>query len=185
MESQRQRQLLASLASSGQQAPIIVVAIPDQPDRYLVIDGYKRIAALQQLGRDTVEAVGLADERSPGSGAGPFAALFGTRECPGTGLVARGAGATVRLRPGGTGPTVRSQSELGVPSLGLGRATSRQRAATSARGRDPGAGGDEVFGTGGAWQCGRHPLEFGRISAHASVGPMGDGRDQRAVGAAR
>ena len=28
-----------------------------QPDRYLVIDGYKRIAALQQLGRDIVEAV--------------------------------------------------------------------------------------------------------------------------------
>src|SRR4051794_41768205 len=28
-----------------------------QPDRYLVIDGYQRIAALQQLGRDTVEAV--------------------------------------------------------------------------------------------------------------------------------
>jgi len=54
---QRQRQLLASLAASGQQTPIVVVAVPDQPDRYLVIDGYKRIAALQQLGRDTVEAV--------------------------------------------------------------------------------------------------------------------------------
>jgi ParB family chromosome partitioning protein len=54
---QRQRQLLASLAASGQQTPIIVVAVPDQPDRYLVIDGYQRIAALQQLGRDTVEAV--------------------------------------------------------------------------------------------------------------------------------
>jgi ParB/RepB/Spo0J family partition protein len=52
---QRQRQLLASLAASGQQVPIVVVA--DQPDRYLVIDGYKRIAALKQLGRDTVEAV--------------------------------------------------------------------------------------------------------------------------------
>ena len=26
------------------------------PNRYLVIDGYKRMAALQQLGRDTVEA---------------------------------------------------------------------------------------------------------------------------------
>jgi ParB family chromosome partitioning protein len=54
---QRQRQLLASLAASGQQTPIIVVAVPDQPDRYLVIDGYQRIAAIQQLGRDTVEAV--------------------------------------------------------------------------------------------------------------------------------
>jgi ParB family transcriptional regulator, chromosome partitioning protein len=54
---QRQRQLLASLAASGQQTPIVVVAVPDQLDRYLVIDGYKRIAALQQLRRDTVEAV--------------------------------------------------------------------------------------------------------------------------------
>jgi ParB family transcriptional regulator, chromosome partitioning protein len=54
---ERQRQLLASLATSGQQTPIVVVAVANQPDRYLVIDGYKRIAALEQLGRDTVEAV--------------------------------------------------------------------------------------------------------------------------------
>ena len=54
---QRQRQLLASLAAAGQQTPIVVVAVSDQPDRYLVIDGYKRVAALEQLGRDTVEAV--------------------------------------------------------------------------------------------------------------------------------
>src|SRR6201997_4145152 len=54
---QRQQQLLASLAATGQQTPIIVVAVADQPDRYLVIAGYQRIAALEQLGRDTVEAV--------------------------------------------------------------------------------------------------------------------------------
>jgi ParB family transcriptional regulator, chromosome partitioning protein len=54
---QRQRRLLASLADAGQQTPIVVVAAAGQPDRYLVIDGYKRIAALQQLGCDTVEAV--------------------------------------------------------------------------------------------------------------------------------
>jgi ParB family chromosome partitioning protein len=53
----RQRRLLASLAEVGQQTPIVVVAIEGQPDRYLVIDGYKRLAALQQLGRDTMEAV--------------------------------------------------------------------------------------------------------------------------------
>jgi ParB/RepB/Spo0J family partition protein len=53
----RQRRLLASLADSGQQTPIVVVAAEDQADRYVVIDGYKRIAALEQLGRDTVEAV--------------------------------------------------------------------------------------------------------------------------------
>jgi ParB/RepB/Spo0J family partition protein len=53
----RQRRLLASLADGGQQAPIVVVAAEGQPERYVVIDGYKRIAALKQLGRDTVEAV--------------------------------------------------------------------------------------------------------------------------------
>lgn len=52
-----QRHLLASLAESGQQTPIIVVAAADQPGRHLVIDGHKRVAALRQLGRDTVEAV--------------------------------------------------------------------------------------------------------------------------------
>jgi ParB family chromosome partitioning protein len=53
----RQRRLLASLAESGQQTPIVVVAAEDQVDRYVVIDGYKRIAALEKLGWDTVEAV--------------------------------------------------------------------------------------------------------------------------------
>jgi ParB/RepB/Spo0J family partition protein len=53
---QQQRRLLASLADSGQQTPIVVVVSPDVPTRYLVIDGYKRVAALEQLGRDTVDA---------------------------------------------------------------------------------------------------------------------------------
>jgi ParB family transcriptional regulator, chromosome partitioning protein len=53
----RQQQLLASLGTSGQQTPIIVVALSDQPDHYMVIDDYKRVATLEQLGRDTVEAV--------------------------------------------------------------------------------------------------------------------------------
>src|SRR5579872_6949244 len=53
----RQRRLLASLAEVGQQTPIVVVAVEGQAERYVVIDGYKRIAALEQLGRDTVEAV--------------------------------------------------------------------------------------------------------------------------------
>jgi ParB/RepB/Spo0J family partition protein len=53
----RQRRLLASLAESGQQTPIVVVAAEGQTDSYVVIDGYKRIAALEQLGRDTVEVV--------------------------------------------------------------------------------------------------------------------------------
>jgi len=53
----RQRRLLASLADVGQQTPIVVVAAENQTARYVVIDGYKRIAALEQLGRDTLEAV--------------------------------------------------------------------------------------------------------------------------------
>jgi ParB/RepB/Spo0J family partition protein len=55
-QPRRQRQLMASLADSGQQIPIVVVGLAEQPDRYLVIDGHKRIAALEKLGRDTVEA---------------------------------------------------------------------------------------------------------------------------------
>jgi ParB family transcriptional regulator, chromosome partitioning protein len=55
-EPHRQRRLLASLAESGQQTPIIVVVPQDNSERYLVIDGHKRIAALQQLGRDTLDA---------------------------------------------------------------------------------------------------------------------------------
>ena len=50
----RQRRVLASLAETGQQTPIIVI---ENSGRYLVIDGHKRIAALEQLGRDTVEAL--------------------------------------------------------------------------------------------------------------------------------
>jgi uncharacterized ParB-like nuclease family protein len=53
----RHRHLLASLADAGQQTPIVVVARAEAPGRYLVIDGDKRIAALQQLGRDTVATV--------------------------------------------------------------------------------------------------------------------------------
>jgi len=52
----RERRLMASLATSGQQVPIVVVAVRDQADRYLVIDGYKRVAALRRLGRDTIDA---------------------------------------------------------------------------------------------------------------------------------
>ena len=49
-----QRRLIASLAETGQQTPIIVI---NEGQSYLVIDGHKRIAALQTLGRDTVQAV--------------------------------------------------------------------------------------------------------------------------------
>lgn len=55
-EPHRQRQLMASLAEAGQQTPIVVVSDKKDSSRYVVIDGYKRIAALEQLRQDTVEA---------------------------------------------------------------------------------------------------------------------------------
>lgn len=55
-EPHRQRQLIASLAEAGQQTPVIVVAAEQDSNRFVVIDGYKRIAALEQLRQDTVEA---------------------------------------------------------------------------------------------------------------------------------
>jgi len=52
----RQRPLMASLAESGQRTPIVVVLCAEPGERYLVIDGHKRMAALEQLGRETIEA---------------------------------------------------------------------------------------------------------------------------------
>jgi anthranilate phosphoribosyltransferase len=46
-EPHRQRRLLASLADSGQQTPIVVVVSSDNRERYLVIDGHKRVVALE------------------------------------------------------------------------------------------------------------------------------------------
>ena len=50
-----ERRLLASLAELGQQVPIVVVK-DTAPDRYVVIDGYKRIRSLRKLARDVVVA---------------------------------------------------------------------------------------------------------------------------------
>ena len=91
----RQRRLLASLAEAGQQTPIVVVAAAEQSGRYLVIDGYQRIVALQQLGGGSA----LATERSRSSAAGPLAAALRTRDCAGARLAAAGNGAALRLLP--------------------------------------------------------------------------------------
>lgn len=50
----RERRLLAAIAEVGQQTPIIVVV---DGDRWVVVDGYKRVRAVRRLGRDTVRAV--------------------------------------------------------------------------------------------------------------------------------
>ena len=52
----RERRLLASLAEHGQQIPIVVIA-SEEANRFVVVDGYKRIRALRRLGSDGVQAV--------------------------------------------------------------------------------------------------------------------------------
>lgn len=52
---ERERRLLASLADKGQQIPIVVVK-GKEPERYVVVDGYKRVRGLKRLRQDTVEA---------------------------------------------------------------------------------------------------------------------------------
>ena len=54
----RERQLLSSLAASGQQVPIVVVADAEE-SRFVVVDGYKRVRCLQKLVRDVVLATRL------------------------------------------------------------------------------------------------------------------------------
>jgi len=49
----KERQLLASLADHGQLLPVVVVAA-DAP--FVLVDGYKRVRALQRLAHDTVRA---------------------------------------------------------------------------------------------------------------------------------
>ncbi len=51
----RQRKLLAQLCEVGQQVPVVVVAAATT-GRYVLIDGYVRVAVLRKLGHDTVEA---------------------------------------------------------------------------------------------------------------------------------
>lgn len=50
---QAERALLVSLAEIGQQVPIVVVS---EAERFVLIDGYKRVRALTRLARDTVRA---------------------------------------------------------------------------------------------------------------------------------
>ncbi len=58
----RSARLLASLCAHGQQQPVLVVrsgADGDGVERYVLIDGYARVAALNELKRDSVEATVL------------------------------------------------------------------------------------------------------------------------------
>lgn len=51
-----EQRLLGSLALIGQQVPIVVVAAAEEAGRYRVIDGFRRLRALERLGEDTVWA---------------------------------------------------------------------------------------------------------------------------------
>lgn len=51
----QERRLLSSLAEHGQQVPIVVVGA-NEPGRFVVIDGHKRVRALHRLHCDVVTA---------------------------------------------------------------------------------------------------------------------------------
>jgi ParB/RepB/Spo0J family partition protein len=51
-DPRRERQLLASIGDQGQVCPVVVLAAGG--GRYILLDGYKRVRALQSLKRDTV-----------------------------------------------------------------------------------------------------------------------------------
>jgi ParB/RepB/Spo0J family partition protein len=51
--TRRERRLIASLSEVGQQTPIVVVR---DGERWVVVDGYKRIRAVHRLGHDVVRA---------------------------------------------------------------------------------------------------------------------------------
>ena len=62
LASGTQARLTASLAAEGQLHPVLVVTCENsenENEKYVLIDGYHRVAALRTLNRDTVEAIVL------------------------------------------------------------------------------------------------------------------------------
>ncbi len=57
-DGRRERALLASLSAAGQQVPVVVVK--SESGKFVLVDGYKRVRALQRLHRDTVSAMSWA-----------------------------------------------------------------------------------------------------------------------------
>ena len=109
------RRLLSSLAEDDQQAPVLVIERDE--GRYVLIDGYQRVVALEKLGRDTVDAVdsrrGLGADlpASPGT----LDSAFGTRGC----LAAASADRAARPQSARARAPARAQPELGIRRLGL------------------------------------------------------------------
>lgn len=54
-DGRREKTLVGSLSASGQQTPVVVVR--GEADRYVLVDGYKRVRALNRLKVDTVSAM--------------------------------------------------------------------------------------------------------------------------------
>ena len=77
----QERRLMASLASMGQQLPLVVVR-SEEANRYVLVDGYKRVRALRKLRQDRAystvweleqeEALVLEQLMRRGEGAGPI-----------------------------------------------------------------------------------------------------------------
>ena len=57
-DGRRERALLSSLSATGQQVPVVVVE--SETGKFILVDGYKRVRALQRLHRDTVSAISWA-----------------------------------------------------------------------------------------------------------------------------
>lgn len=64
VDRERDARLLASLAGAGQKTPVLVVL--GKGDRYVLIDGYRRVDGLLRLKADTVEALLLPIPESEG-----------------------------------------------------------------------------------------------------------------------
>jgi len=58
-ERTRLSQLTTSLLENGQHTPVLVVRVAEDTERYVLIDGYARVAVLKRLGRDVVRALVL------------------------------------------------------------------------------------------------------------------------------
>jgi ParB family transcriptional regulator, chromosome partitioning protein len=63
-DAKAEAQLMTSMGVAGQQHPVLVVVRDD--GRHVVIDGYRRVRALRQLGRDTVVVLVLGASEADG-----------------------------------------------------------------------------------------------------------------------
>ena len=105
---------MASLASMGQQLPLIVVR-SEEPGRYLLVDGYKRVRVLLKLRRGRALAMVWELEQTQ---ALVLEQLMRRGESDGaihpTGMVAGGASTALWTFPARVGAALRQEPKLGV-----------------------------------------------------------------------